>query len=483
MLKNSSLPRRTLRCETGSSVKEHLEFPKSPESQGHPTAAVLAPSRIAYGSDSEPYTIPISPKRIGSTVDAALNLSITPETSGVIRDDPTESPRGASGISTEIVADLALDDEDDSGPPLKTLKEDIDGNSSVSASKRGPFPGPYKLSDRFLQPVNSRPLAIGTRRRTFSDGSRTLKSRGGMGQQFSQEGDNILGRIVKGLELIGPRSSAGESRSGQSSSFPKFLTDVNVFPDLPRPARLDYLLSLPPASREEQLKHAWNPDDRSLNIYVMDEDKLTFHRHPVAQSTDCIRGKCGYSRGLHVWKIKWLTRQRGTHAAVGVATADAPLHYVGYTSLVGRDDHSWGWDLRQNKLLHNCREPYSADVPVYPSCLGPDTSFVVPDTFLVVLDMDEGTLSFVVDNQYLGPAFTGLKGKTLYPIVSAVWGHSEISMIYVGGLRPDPLPLTELSRYVIRQEVGKRHKNFSKAVNSMVLPSTIKDFLLYRQPR
>jgi hypothetical protein len=53
---------------------------------------------------------------------------------------------------------------------------------------------------------------------------------------------------------------------------------------------------------------------------------------------------------------------------------------------------------------------------------------------LVVLDMDEGTLSFVVDGQYLGVAFRGLKGKTLFPIVSAVWGHSEISMHYLGSL-------------------------------------------------
>lgn len=52
----------------------------------------------------------------------------------------------------------------------------------------------------------------------------------------------------------------------------------------------------------------------------------------------------------------------------------------------------------------------------------------------VVLDMDEGTLSFVVDSQYLGIAFRGLKGKKLYPIVSAVWGHCEITMKYIGGL-------------------------------------------------
>ena len=48
--------------------------------------------------------------------------------------------------------------------------------------------------------------------------------------------------------------------------------------------------------------------------------------------------------------------------------------------------------------------------------------------------MEEGTLSFVVDGQYLGVAFRGLKGKRLHPIVSAVWGHCEITLRYHGGL-------------------------------------------------
>lgn len=56
------------------------------------------------------------------------------------------------------------------------------------------------------------------------------------------------------------------------------------------------------------------------------------------------------------------------------------------------------------------------------------------DFFTVVLDMDEGTLAFVVDGQYLGIAFRGLKGRKLHPIVSAVWGHCEITMKYIGGL-------------------------------------------------
>lgn len=105
------------------------------------------------------------------------------------------------------------------------------------------------------------------------------------------------------------------------------------------------LLDMPPALRETQLKYSWNADDRSLNIFVKEDDKLTFHRHPVAQSTDCIRGKIGFTKGLHAWEVCWSTRQRGTHAVVGVATADAPLHSVGYQSLVGSTDTSWGWDL------------------------------------------------------------------------------------------------------------------------------------------
>ena len=48
--------------------------------------------------------------------------------------------------------------------------------------------------------------------------------------------------------------------------------------------------------------------------------------------------------------------------------------------------------------------------------------------------MDDGTMSFVVENQYLGVAHRGLKGKKVYLIVSAVWGHCEITLKYIGGL-------------------------------------------------
>ncbi|XP_034023728.1 SPRY domain-containing SOCS box protein 4-like [Thalassophryne amazonica] len=249
-------------------------------------------------------------------------------------------------------------------------------------------------------------------------------------------------------------------------------------PDLSRPPRLDLLMDMPAVSPEGQLRHAWNPDDRSLNIFVKEDDKLTFHRHPVAQSTDCIRGKVGYTRGLHVWKIHWPIRQRGTHAVVGVATSEAPLHSVGYTALVGSDSESWGWDLGQKRLYHGSNNHHdSTSAPMYPCFLEPDESFVLPETLTVILNMDEGTLSFMINEQYLGVAFKGLKGKRLFPIVSAVWGHCEVSLCYINGLDPEPLPLMDLCRRVARLALGKERIHH---INTLPLPQTLKNYLQYQ---
>jgi len=242
------------------------------------------------------------------------------------------------------------------------------------------------------------------------------------------------------------------------------------------PPRLEMLLDMPPVSRDVQLKHAWNQDDRSFNIFVKEEDKLTFHRHPVAQSTDCIRSKIGYERGIHLFEITWSTRQRGTHAVVGVSTAEAPVHHVGYQSLVGSNEFSWGWDLGRNKVYHDSKNKPGT---TYPANLRHDETFVVPDKFLVVLDMDEGTLGYVVDNQYLGPAFKGLRGKKLYLMISAVWGHCEITMKYLGGLDPEPLPLMDLCRRVIRQQITRERIEQGK-IEELNLPKTIKDYLAYK---
>ncbi|TMS34498.1 hypothetical protein L596_002079 [Steinernema carpocapsae] len=248
--------------------------------------------------------------------------------------------------------------------------------------------------------------------------------------------------------------------------------------DFNRPARLDVILQSPEPDRETMEKHSWNPDDRSLNIFVKDDDRLTFHRHPVAQSTDCIRGRVGYTRGFHVWQLIWPVRQRGTHAVVGISTKAASLHAIGYTSLIGSNSESYGWDLIRNKCYHDSKNTNGWS---YPLCgngsMRAEDSFMVPDKFYCILDMDEGYMAFATDEGYLGVAFRGLKGKQLYPIVSAVWGHCEITMRYLGGLDPEPRPLKDLCRRAIRMELGREGLMH---VHTLGLPTKLCRYILYQ---
>ena len=62
-----------------------------------------------------------------------------------------------------------------------------------------------------------------------------------------------------------------------------------------------------------------------------------------------------------------------------IISAEAPIHSVGYQSLVGNNEHSWGWDLGRNKVYHNSKVHPGI---TYPSNLKHDETFVVPDKFL-----------------------------------------------------------------------------------------------------
>lgn len=86
----------------------------------------------------------------------------------------------------------------------------------------------------------------------------------------------------------------------------------------------------------------------------------------------------------------------------------------------------------RNKCYHDSRNTAGWTYPSVP--ISREDNYMVPDRFLCILDMDAGYMAFASESQYYGVAFTGLKGKKLYPIVSAVWGHCEITIKYLGGL-------------------------------------------------
>lgn len=97
----------------------------------------------------------------------------------------------------------------------------------------------------------------------------------------------------------------------------------------------------------------------------------------------------------------------------------------------------------------------------------------------MVLDMDLGTLAFSAKGKYLGVSHAGFKGKAVFPIISSVWGHCEVSMKYLTGVSPGPSSLSAWCRRSIRMSMGQ--DRIAKGdMDRLTLPTAIKEFLVYR---
>ena len=328
--------------------------------------------------------------------------------------------------------------------------------------------GPVVSSGRYY----TRQLSQGCRYQTRSSITKQRSAAGPVGRlrragrTAGQRSVNTMGATVsRGMKQLKSDGNGNYSDVGSNNS--------PTTPTRPLPVRLEMTLDQPALAGTEQESHAWNPDDRSLNIFVKESDPFTFHRHPVAQSTDSIRGRRGYKSGLHVFSVEWPSRQHGTHAVVGVATREAPLHSAGYHSLVGSNSQSWGWDLGRCKAYHDSDRRPGLPYPAH-------STTTVPDSFLMVLDCEAGSLAFVSRGEYLGVAHSGLPTTTnLYPVVSSVWGHCEVGLRYLGGLEPGPPSLASWCRRTIRKSVGPARIDKGD-MDRLVLPTAIKQFLVYK---
>ncbi|XP_002740437.1 neuralized-like protein 4 [Saccoglossus kowalevskii] len=176
----------------------------------------------------------------------------------------------------------------------------------------------------------------------------------------------------------------------------------------------------------EQIQHGWDPADCSANMAVL-EDGVTARRSTRSMQTDAIRGKKGYRSGTHTFEFKCISRERGSHAMVGIATPDAPLSCDGYSNLLGSTSASWGWNLTDRNLVHNGKV-----IGKYP----PKSNYSVPDTFYAILNADKGILSFKANDEDLGVAFNDLPRQNLLkPLCVATCASKDscdIRMKYMG---------------------------------------------------
>jgi hypothetical protein len=131
--------------------------------------------------------------------------------------------------------------------------------------------------------------------------------------------------------------------------------------------------------------------------------------------------------------------------------------------------------LVRNRCYHDSRNVHAWRYPTTVRVEG--GPYIPPDDIYCILDMDEGYMAYATESQFLGVAFRGLKGKKLYPIVSSVWGHCEVTMAYIGGLDPEPRQLMDTCRQTILAQLGKDPIN---GIWGLPLPPTMKKFLMYK---
>ncbi|NXD16845.1 FBSP1 protein, partial [Nothocercus nigrocapillus] len=180
----------------------------------------------------------------------------------------------------------------------------------------------------------------------------------------------------------------------------------------------------PPPVQVRAFHHAFSTNDCSRNVYIK-KNGFTLHRNPIAQSTDGARAKIGFSEGRHAWEV-WWEGPLGTVAVIGIATKRAAMQCQGYVALLGSDDQSWGWNLVDNNLLHNGEVNGS-----FPQCNNAP-KYQIGERIRVILDMEDKTLAFERGYEFLGVAFRGLPKVCLYPAVSAVYGNTEVTLVYLG---------------------------------------------------
>lgn len=166
----------------------------------------------------------------------------------------------------------------------------------------------------------------------------------------------------------------------------------------------------------------WKKDTVSGNFDML-SNMFSVRRRPIAQSSDVARANVGFSRGIHEWIVRFDSPKLGSHAGVGICTSSCSLHGNGYYCVLGENDQSWGWDVVKHELRHNGK------------CIGElNNEVVIGDRIGIILNADKGTVSFELNDFPIGTPFENLPlHKTLYPCISAVYGDSHISMVYVGG--------------------------------------------------
>ncbi|XP_044729842.1 SPRY domain-containing SOCS box protein 3 isoform X2 [Chrysoperla carnea] len=171
---------------------------------------------------------------------------------------------------------------------------------------------------------------------------------------------------------------------------------------------------------DQDVNWAWDNKHLSRQTVLSNCDKDVRFHPGYSSGTAAVRGNVICLPGYHYfWEIKMLTSLYGTDVMVGVGTEKAEIRVWAYRfcSVLGQDEHSWGYSYR------GCRQ-HKGQFHSY----GP--RFGQGSIIGVHLDMCAGTIEFFHNRQPLGVAFQNVGAVgALYPMVSSTAARSAMRII------------------------------------------------------
>ena len=194
--------------------------------------------------------------------------------------------------------------------------------------------------------------------------------------------------------------------------------------------------SLTANGMEDGITIEYRNPQKSLEPGIMDSNKISTKKK--------------YKEGTHLFEIniKYISPiQYNSH-----------IHfYIGIEQEQRENQPSqicrWWLSLTKMMLLQH----YTKDARILKISQYPTHLIEMPQKLFIVLDMEFGTLGFIVDDKYLGPSFGGLCGLEIIPNIS-YYGNvdCDIKMEYIGAYHGAYIPsLKEISGERVHQLVRK----------------------------
>jgi len=187
------------------------------------------------------------------------------------------------------------------------------------------------------------------------------------------------------------------------------------------------------------LEWTWDKERRTPSAAVS-ECGTNVEFHPVLSTGTAIAtGSSSLTSGYHhFWEVKLTKPVYGTDIMIGITTQE--FEFSGsrnmFSSLLGKDDESWGFSYQGYTQHADIRQKYACKGSEnLGSQRASDAVWSIGSIVGAHLDTFRGTLEFYVNRRPLGVAFSGLKGKTLYPAVCSTAAKSEMKLICAQSFR------------------------------------------------